>query len=204
MSRTIERQGFAPVRMLPKDLGVALALLLALTLGGLLRYYWVDGNTRTFQDPGSPFRLAYPRTWASVAAPEGEGALLRVEDPLTDSAFKTTLTVEGREIDPASPPTLQTLVDRRIEQHGALAAYRLLASDEATVDGARGARLEYGYVVQPIDAPRRASLPVVVQAREYVIVAPDRTYYITLAAPQHEYEAALARFERIIDGVHVR
>lgn len=201
MDQTIERKQFYPVRMLPKDLGVALVVLLALTLGGLLRF-WVDGDTRTFQEQGSAFRIAYPRTWASTEPPEG--ALLRVEDPRTDSAFKTTLSVESRELDPASPPTLQTLIDRRIEQHGALTAYRLLSNEEATVDGARGARIEYAYVVQPIDVPQRFSMPVVVQAREYVVVTRDRTYYIALAAPQHESAEAFARFDRIIEGVNVQ
>lgn len=202
MSQTAARQRLYPVRMLPKDLGVALVVLVALGLGGLLRHQ-VEGDTRVFQDQDSPFRIAYPATWSGAEALQD--ALLRVEDPRTDSAFKTTLTVESREIDPADPPTVQTIVDRRIAQHGeALTAYRLLANTDATVGGARGARIEYAYVVQPIDAPRRYSLPVVVQAREYVVVTRDRTYYITLAAPQHEYEGAVARFERSIEEVRVQ
>lgn len=201
MSQTITAQRLYLVRMLPKDVGVALVVLVALGLGWLLRAQ-VDGATTTFQDQDSPLRIAYPKTWVGAESPQD--ALLRVENPRANSAFKTTLTVESREIDPASPPTLPTLVDRRIAQHGALTAYRLLSNTDATVDGAKGARIEYAYVVQPIDAPQRLSLPVVVQAREYVIVTADRTYYIALAAPQHEYAAALARFDRIIEGVNVQ
>ena len=201
MSQAAERGAFYPVRMWPKDLGVALVVLLALGLGLLLRYQ-VEGATREFRDPDSPFRISYPASWVGAEAPEA--GLLRVEDPRTDSAFKTTLTVESRLLDPAAPPTLQTLVDQRVAEQGALTAYRLLSNADATVDGARGARIEYGYVVQPIDAPRRASLPVVVQAREYVVVAQDRVYYIAVAAPQHEYEEAQARFERIVERVQVQ
>ena len=201
MSQAIERERFYPVRLWPRDLGVALIVFLALGLGLLVRYQ-VEGATREFRDPDSPFRISYPASWAGAEAPED--GLLRVEDPRTDSAFKTTLTVESRLLDPAAPPTLQTLVDQRVAEQGALTAYRLLSSADATVDGARGARIEYGYVVQPIDAPRRASLPVVVQAREYVVVAQDRVYYIAVAAPQHEYEDAQARFERIIARVNVQ
>ena len=201
MSRAGEGRGFSPMRMLPRDLGVALVVLVALALGWLLRYQ-VDGDTRSFQDPDSPFRISYPASWAGTEAPED--GLLRVEDPRTDSPFKTTLTVESRLLDPAALPTLQTLVDQRVAEQGALTAYRLLSNADATVDGARGARIDYGYVVQPIDAPRRASLPVVVQAREYVVVAQDRVYYIAVAAPQHEYEEAQARFERIVERVNVQ
>src|SRR5919199_4682435 len=195
MSQAAERERFYPLRLWPKDLGVALMVLVALGLGLLLRYQ-VEGATREFRDPDSPLRISYPASWTGAESPED--ALLRVEDPRTDSAFKTTLTVESRLLDPAAPPTLQTIVDQRVAEQGALTAYRLLSNGDATIDGARGARIEYGYVVQPIDAPRRASLPVVVQAREYVIVARDRVYYIAVAAPQHEYEDAQAQFERII------
>ncbi len=201
MSQAAERERVYPVRMWPKDVGVALIVLLALGLGLLVRYQ-VEGATREFRDPDSPFRISYPASWAGAEAPED--GLLRVEDPRTDSAFKTTLTVESRLLDPAAPPTLQALVDQRVAEQGALTAYRLLASGDATIDDARGARIEYGYVVQPIDAPRRASLPVVVQAREYVVVAQDRVYYIAVAAPQNEYEEAQARFERIIERIQVQ
>jgi hypothetical protein len=132
-----------------------------------------------------------------------QDVLLKVEDPQTDSAFKTALTVESRELDPQSPPTLQTLLDRRVEQRGALTGYHFLANTETTVGGLKAMQLQYAYVVQPIDEPRRASLPVVVRAREYIVVTQDRTYYITLAAPENEFERASARFDRILQTVQV-
>jgi hypothetical protein len=133
-----------------------------------------------------------------------QDVLLKVEDPFTDSAYKTAMTVESREIDPASPPTLQALIDRRVEQRGQLTGYHFLSNSDATVGGAQGARVEYAYVVQPIDQPRRASLPVVVRAREYIVAGADRTYYITLAAPENAFDAASARFERAIQTVQLQ
>jgi hypothetical protein len=184
-----------------QDVAVALLVSVALALGALLGLR-VDGATATFQEDGSPFRIAYPATWSVPEPPAG--MLLRAEDPRTDSAYKTTLTVERRDIDPAAPPTLQTLVDRRIAQRSELTAHTLLVNDEATVDGERGARLEYAYVAQPIEGPRRSAVPVVVRAREYVVVAADRAYYITLAAPEAEADGAFARFERMIGEARVR
>ncbi|CAA9573474.1 MAG: hypothetical protein AVDCRST_MAG88-2578 [uncultured Thermomicrobiales bacterium] len=201
MSQTIAGTRSWPVRMVPKDLGVALVVLAALALGGLLRWQ-VEGATTTFQDQGSPFRIDYPARWVSTGLPQG--AILGVEDPRTDSAFKTTLTAESRELDPAGQPEVQGLVDRRVQQHSALTGYRLLTSREATVYGARGARLEYAYVAQPIDEPGRLALPVVVQAREYVVVTAERIFYLTLAAPQHEFADAAARFEGMIAKVNVQ
>ncbi len=185
---------------LPKDVGVALAVLLALGLG-LLLYLSVDGRTRIYQSADTPFRIAYPASW--IDAESLQDVLLKVEDPRAESAFKTALTVESRELDPQSPPTLQTLLDRRVEQRSGLTGYHFLANQEAMVGGAKAMRFDYAYVIQPIDEPRRASLPVVVLAREYIVVAQDRTYYIMLAAPENEYERAAAEFDRIIQTVQV-
>jgi hypothetical protein len=189
-----------PLHTLPKDLGVAAAVLVALGLG-LLLFFTTAGRTRVFQATDTPFRMSYPATW--IYAESLQDVLLKVEDPQADSAFKTALTVESRELDPQSPPTLQTLLDRRVEQRGALSGYHFLANSETTVSGLKAMQFQYAYVVQPIDEPRRASLPVVVQAREYIVVAQDRTYYITLAAPENEFERASAQFERILQTVQV-
>jgi hypothetical protein len=201
MIQSPEGDTFHRVRMLPKDLGVAIVVLVALALGWALRSQ-VDGRVTQFQDPNTPFRMTYPAAWS--VADSLQDVLLKVQDPRTDSAFKTSLSVESRELDPASPPTLQTLVDRRVEQRDRLDGYHFLANGEATVGGAKSERLEYAYVVQPIDQPRRASLPVVVQAREYIVLTKDRIYYITLAAPENAFADASASFERTIQTVQLQ
>jgi len=189
------------VRMRPKDVGVAVVLLAALALGWLLRTQ-IEGRVKLFEDANSPFRIAYPASWG--VADSLQDVMLKVADPQTDSAFKTNLTIESREIDPANPPNLQTLLDRRVEQRAVLTGYHFLSNNETIVGGVNSAVFEYAYVIQPIDQPRRPSLPVVVQAREYIVAAKDRTYYITLAVPQNEFEAASAQFERIIRTVQVQ
>jgi hypothetical protein len=193
-------QSVFQLRTLPKDVGVALVVLVALALGWLL-FMRVDGRTKLYQSADTPFRISYPAVWND--AESLQDVLLKVEDPLADSAFKTTLTVESRELDPQSPPTLQTLLDRRVEQRSSLTGYHFLANSDATVGGAKAVEIEYAYVVQPIDEPRRASPPVVVRAREYIVVARDRTYYITLVAPENEFDRASARFDRVIQTVQV-
>jgi hypothetical protein len=57
--------------------------------------------------------------------------------------------------------------------------------------------------VQPIDQPRRVSLPVVVVAREYIIVGKDRVYYITVAAPEEEFATASAQLDGILKTVNI-
>jgi hypothetical protein len=189
------------VRMLPKDLGVAIVVLVALLLGLGMRYQ-VEGRVKQFQDADSSFRMSYPAAWGF--ADSLQDVLLKVEDPNTDSAFKTAMLVESRELDPASPPTIQTLIDRRVEQRSGLTGYHFLSNSDTTVGGAKSAQIEYAYVVQPIDEPRRASLPVVVQAREYIIIGNDRTYYVTLNAPENAFAEASAQFERMIKTVQLQ
>lgn len=186
---------------LRKDVGVAIVVLVALALGWLLRVQ-TENRATVFQDTATRFRIAYPATWGT--AESLMDVLLKVENPRTDSAFKTTLTVESRGIDPASPPTLQQLVDRRVAQHAALTGYHFLASEPTTVGGARALRQDYAYVVQPIDEPRRASLPVVVHAVEYVVVTQENVFYITLAAPDSDTTDATARLSEILQTVQVQ
>ncbi|MCI0478870.1 MAG: DUF1795 domain-containing protein [Anaerolineales bacterium] len=184
-----------------KDVGVVIVVLIALALGLLLRAQSANRAT-IFQDKQTAFSLAYPATWGNVESLQD--VLLKVEDPQTNSAFKTTLAVETRDLDPTSPPTLQQLVDRRIAQRGALTGYHFLTSHPATVGGAKAMRQEYAYIVQPIDQPRSASLPVVVHSVEYIVVGKENVFYITLSAPESDFADARAQMEQIVQTVKVQ
>jgi hypothetical protein len=188
-------------RFLRKDVGVVIVVLIALTLGFLLRAQSANRVT-TFQDKETAFSITYPVTWGNVESLQD--VLLKVEDPQTNSAFKTTLTIETRDLDPTSPPTLQQLADRRIAQRGALTGYHFLSSNPATIGGAKAMRQEYAYVVQPIDEPHRASLPVVAHAIEYIVVGKENVFYITLVAPESDFADARAQMEQIVQTVRVQ
>lgn len=187
-------------RFLRKDIGVAIVVGIALVLGIVLRMQ-ATNRTTLFKDNDTGFALTYPATWGS--AESLQTVMLKVEDPRTDSAYKTNLTIELRDLDPLSPPTLQQLVDRRVAQRGALTAYHFLSNFPATVGGAKAERIEYAFTVQPIDQPRRASLPVVVRAQEYIVVGKTSVFYISLAAPENEFAKARAQMDQIIQTVQV-
>lgn len=194
MSQTVQANQTWDIRLWSKDVGVCLVLVAALALGWLLRTS-IDNRTTVFQDNNTGFSVAYPATWGT--SDSLKQLMLKVENPATVSAFKTSLTVDRRGLDTQNPPTLPQLVDRRVAQQGTLTGYHLLSSEEATVSGLKAMRQEYAYVVQPIDQARRASLPVVVHAIEYVVVAKDSAYYVTLAVP----EADAADAARLMDGI---
>ena len=184
-----------------KDIGVALVVAVALLAGLLLRNQ-VTGRTASFQDKGSGFSIAYPATWGASASLKE--LMLKVEDQRTDSAFKTSLAVEKRALDLQSPPTLQQLVDRRVAQQGTLVAFHLLSSRAETVAGAKAMRQEYAYVVQPIDQSRRASVPVVVHAIDYIVITRANAFFVTLAAPEGAFDAANGDFDEMIESVKLQ
>ncbi len=188
------------LRLRPKDLGVILIALLCLFSGWLLMQSTTT-RTRSFQDELTSLRFAYPARW--VALPPPMNVVLLITNPATPSAFKTTISVENRPIDPASPPTLQDLLDRRVEQRQAQVAYQFIGESESEVGGARAIRTDYAFVTQPIVEARRDTLPVVVQTREYIIITADQSYYITLAAPEGEFVRVLPTFERMIASMEV-
>ena len=183
-----------------KDIGVALVVAAALLAGLVLRGQIV-GRTATFQDKASGFSISYPATWGASASLKE--LMLKVEDQRTDSAFKTSLAVEKRGLDVQSPPTLQQLVDRRVAQQGTLSAFHLLSSRVETVAGAKAMRQEYAYVVQPIDQSRRASVPVVVHAVDYIVITKNNAFFITLAAPEGAFDEASGVLDDIIETVKV-
>lgn len=198
MLRTPTNETVWRVRLWNKDLGVAVVVLIALALGWFVMVS-AEGRTRSFSDPDGGFTVAFPERWI-----EGESllaVLLKVENPAAASPFKTTLTVERRDLDPANPPTLQTLLDRRVEERELLTGYHLLSDTETTVGGEPALVTEYAYVVQPIDEQRRAARPVVVLAREYIVMSGERSYYITLAAAEADEPRAQAQFAQIIQSV---
>lgn len=199
--RTVDSVTAWQVRTLPKDIGVAIVVVVALALGLLLRLQ-VDGRTKDYTSTNPNLSLAYPAGWRSTSS--NDGALLRVENPQAASAYKTNVTVDSRELDPSSPPTLQELVDRRIAQHGSLTSYHLLSNTPTTVGGNKAIRLEYAYTVQPIDTPRSASLPVVVHSREYIFTTKDRSYYFTLAAPEDGFARAAEQFDRMVESARTQ
>lgn len=191
-----------PLRTLRKDVGVGIVVGACLLIGVVMMQGAVT-RTVAFAAPDAPIAFAYPAGWQELESLQ-PNVLLKVENPLVASTFKSTLTVESRDLDMAAPPTVQQLRDRRIEQLNKLTAFKFLTDAEATVGGQKALQIEYAYVTQPIDSPRRASLPVVVLAREYIVIAKDRSYYISLAAPENESETTQATLDAIIRSVRIK
>jgi hypothetical protein len=197
---TTPEDRFLGVPHLGKDLGVAIVVIVALLLGWLLREATLN-RTIAYADSETGFSLKFPAAWG--VADSLQDVMLKVENPNTGSAYKTNFVVEARDLDPQNPPTLQEFVDRRVTQKGNLTGYHFISEQDGVVDGNKAREIVYAYTVQPIDQPRRVSLPVVVVAREAIVVGKDRVYYITVAAPESEFDAASARLDGILKTVDI-
>jgi hypothetical protein len=199
-TNTNQEDRFLGVPHLGKDLGVAIVVIAALLLGWLLREATLS-RTIAYQDSETGFSLQFPAAWGMVDSLQD--VMLKAENPNTGSAYKTNLVVEARDLDPQNPPTLQEFVDRRVTQKAGLTGYHFISEEDGVVDGNKARQIVYAYVVQPIEQQRRVSLPVVVEAREYIIVGKDRVYYITVAAPEQEFTTASARLDNILKTVNL-
>ena len=190
------------MRYLRKDVGVGIVAVACLLIG-LLIMNWANTRTIAFTAQDVPFSISYPAGWSTTESLL-DAPLIKVEDPVADSTFKTSLTVESRGLDAAAPPTLQELLDRRVQDRASLTGYHFMSNSETTVGGQKAMRYDYAYTAQPIDQPRRASLPVVVVAQEYIVIGKDNTYYITFAMPENEADLNRPRIERAIQSVKLQ
>jgi len=182
------------------DLLVALAVVVALTVGW---FYKESLLSRTSQavDQASQFALSLPSHWLTTET-EAADTFITAENPRADSIYKTALIGKTFLLDETAPASLDTLVDQLIQQHGdELLGYHLLDTYPATISGAEARVIEYAYVVQPIDQPFRAAVPVVVHAYDYVIYTPKEYWVVTLTSDEQLQPKEQKTFAQIVASI---
>lgn len=202
MISKIEGNSIYKVRHTRKDVGVLIVAALALLAGLLLRQS-VTGTTVSFADKTTGLQMVYPAGFAETSTMLPD-AVIKIADQYGLTPFKSSLTVESLEIDKTNVPTLQQLMDRRVELRSKLTGYHFIGNKETSVNGNKAMQLDYAYVDQPIDEPRRVSLPVVVEGREYIVLSKDRVYYLTLAVPEKEAETTMPKLQNVVEGLKIQ
>jgi hypothetical protein len=184
------------------DVLVLVCITLALVAGWFFKNS-VQTQTQSIEDPLTGLRLKVPITWQ--ADQQVPNVILAASDSHSASTFKTKLNIVSRQIDTSAGLDAETIVNRVVEkQQAELIGYHLLAIENVDDRPADKARLiSYAYVVQPesVDRPFQASLPVVVQAADYLIFEADRYYVLTFAADSLEYAAQAPDFDLIMKSV---
>jgi len=184
------------------DVAVVVCLAVALVAGWFFKGA-VQGQRQTIEDPLTGLRLSVPATWQ--ADQDVPNVILAASDGHSASTFKTKLTVVSRQIDASAGLDAGQIVERVVQQHESeLLGYHLLAIEPASdVAASPAQKISYAYVVQPesVDRPFQASLPVVVEAADYLVFTADRYYILTLAGDSQDFESQAQVFEQILKSV---
>jgi hypothetical protein len=195
-------------------------VILALIAGWVLKVS-IQGQTATFASEALSVR--YPVDWLLG---KDEEALFTVTDPDSLSTFKTTFSahveplgeVEEKEyvfkvegVDASVKPLgqvtgLNAAANRlAIRRNKELKEYNVLSTEATTLMGQEALAIEYAYV----DSPRAgwatsASLPVVVQAVDTVIVRSDQVYIFTYAADANIFAQEKGTLAAILESVSLK
>jgi hypothetical protein len=178
---------------------VAALTLLALLAGWALRAS-VLAETRTLGDPASGLTLAVPVAWQARTDPGG--ALLAARDPQSPA---TGVWIESRELGDLDASLAQRSYP--FELGDTLPAFRLVgAPEEVLLDGDRGVRIDYAYLIDPSAGNVLVQdYPVVIAASATLVARAGRLYIVTtttdaarLDEPDHQ-----AELERIVASVRL-
>jgi len=184
------------------DLLVALVVAVALAIGWFYKESVLSQVTPAV-DPNSQFQVGLPSHWLTHEL-ESVDTFLSAENPRADSVYKSAIVGQSFLLDPDNPTSLDTIVDRLVQRHGdELTGYHLLDIRTDTIDGAETRIVEYAYVVQPIDQPFRAAVPVVVHAFDYVIYTPTEYWILAFTADEQLMAKEQKSLEQIVASVEL-
>jgi hypothetical protein len=162
---------------------VILVVAVALLLGWVLKS-WVQGQTATFSSDEGVLTLQYPARWLQHTEKD---TLLTVSDVRAEGWFKPRFSVTTKDMNPEYPLTAtDVLVSLSVQRAQKLTAYRILTTEEGTVDGLSASGLTYGYVSEP-DQSLQLGIPVVVEAVDWVVLREGKGYVFTFSAPAKDF-----------------
>ncbi|MDH4207578.1 MAG: hypothetical protein OEV76_01745 [Anaerolineae bacterium] len=200
MEATRSAQRVIPLKGWLDEVLVILLVIVALLLGWLVRS-WVQGQTATFTSDDGAVSLRYPAGWLQQT---DKDTLLTVSDVRANGSFKPSFSLTTREMNPDYPLTASdVLVSLSVQRAEQLTAYRVLNVDEGTVDGLDASSLTYAYVSEP-EGGLQASLPVVVEAVDWVVLRGGKAYVFSFAAPAEEFSSRAGAFSSIMSSVDFR
>ena len=172
----------------------ALAVLVVVAVGLLLGWLLmmsIENRSVSFRSADGTISLSYPTTW--LTSKVDDGMLLNVADPVTAGALRPSLKVYVRPLAQG-----QRLMDAAttwtLGRMSALREFRDLGTETTTVNGQSALRVSYAYVADPPAGLGPASLPIVVQASDTIVVQGNQFVVFSAAgdASQDKDASALA------------
>jgi hypothetical protein len=129
-----------------------------------------------------------------MAGKADDGTLLSIANPVAAGAFRPTLKVYVRTL-PQGQRLMDAATTWTLGRMSALREFHDLGTEEATINGQPALRVNYAYVADPPVGMGAASLPIVVQASDTVVVQGNQFFVFSSVsdASQDKDTAALAR-----------
>lgn len=194
-TRSVGRR--VPLRGWLDEILVVALVVVALLVGWAIKG-WVGGQTVAFTSDDGAVSLSYPDRWLEQSDKE---AVIAASDVRGAGAFKPSFSLRTREMDPDYPLTENDLlVALSLDRAENLTAYRALSVDEGVVGGLEASKVTYAYVAEPAGGVQ-ASVPIVVQADDWVVIHEGKAYILTFAAMADQFAEQEGAFDSILASV---
>jgi hypothetical protein len=179
------------------ELLVVVLVCVALLAGWVVKS-WVQGQTVFFASDDGAVSLRYPARWMEQV---DKNTVLTVRDVRREGAFKPTFSLSTREMDPDYPLTQNDLlVSLSIAKGDELTAFRVLSIEPGLVGGKEASTMTYAYVAETASGPG-ASVPVVVEAADCVVIHQGRACIFTFATLAEHFEQEQGDFRSLLATV---
>jgi hypothetical protein len=197
MEATTSVRRTVPLKGWWDELLVVALVFVALLLGWAFKD-WVLGQMVTFTSEDGAVSLSYPNRWLEQIDKE---TLVTASDLRGEGLFKPTFSLRTREMDPDFPLTENDLlVALSLDRAEELTAYRVLSVEQGMLAGLDASKVTYAYVAEPAGGSQ-SSMPVVVQAIDWVVIHEGRAYILTFAAAADRFADEEGAFDSILASV---
>ncbi len=178
---------------------VVIALVALALIAGWGLKTWAESKATISADLDANLSLSYPALWATEMEKE---KLLSIRDLQSEGTFKVSFSVAARELGPAADKPVEDLIRQLTEERGQeLTAYRILKTDDTTVDDLEAAGISYAYVDDSSRGLLHTSLPVVVQGVDILVIRGTNLYVFTFAAPATSFSQQTGTLDAILRSV---
>jgi hypothetical protein len=176
-----------------------IGLFVLALIAGLGLKSWAQSRATLSADLDPHLSLSYPAMWTEQME---KGTLLSIRDLRSEGTFKVAFSVAARELEPPAAGPVQDQVEPYIQERGeGLTAFRILKIGETTVDGLAAVEISYAYVDDSTWSPLQASLPVVVQGVDTLVVRGTQLYVFSFAAPATSFSEQAETLDAILSSV---
>ena len=177
---------------------------LAVALAGVFLFIGITlrnnalNATQPFENLEAGVRAQLPSGW--LVDTGGSEYVFRAQDP-DALPFKTTLQVSVLTVGPDATPNL-VLDLLNLERAPRFSTYRELSRTDETLRGDPAKRMIYAYT-QDERNPFQATVPIVVQGADVVILRRGQAVIITYREERSSFDANLYRFENLLQTVEI-